>query len=238
MIPLRDSIPSERRPYVTVALILLNALAWFYQVSLGPHLQSFVIEYGLVPRRVLSERAWDVLGTGEQIVPVFSHMFLHGGWLHVISNMWFLWIFGDNVEGRMGHVRFLLFYLFAGLGAAAAQTMSAPDSVVPMVGASGALSGVLGAYMLLFPHARVLTLVPLFVFLYTVEIPALVFLGIWIGIQVLQGTASIGLDVRGGVAWFAHIGGFVVGVVVVALWPSLRRRAHRQDQRWRDRRYS
>jgi membrane associated rhomboid family serine protease len=232
MIPLRDSLPSERPPYVTILLILLNALAWFYEVSLGPHVQAFVTEYGLVPIRVL--RGWQVLGLDEQLIPIFGHMFLHGGWLHVISNMWFLWIFGDNVEGRMGHGRFLLFYLLAGLGAAAAQVLSAPDSRVPMVGASGALSGVLGAYMLLFPQARVLTLVPLFVFLYTVEIPALVFLGIWIAIQVLQGTASIGLDVRGGVAWFAHIGGFAVGLVTVLLWPGLRRRAYRHKQRWRE----
>ncbi len=234
MIPLRDSLPSERPPYVTILLILLNALVWVYEVSLGPQVQALVTDYGLVPRRLLSAQAWQVLGTGGQVVPVFGHMFLHGGWLHVISNMWFLWIFGDNVEGRMGHVRFLLFYLFAGLGAAAAQTLSAPASVVPMVGASGALSGVLGAYMLLFPHSRVLTLVPLLVFLYTVEIPALVFLGIWIGIQILQGTASIGLDMRGGVAWFAHIGGFAVGLLVVALWPGLRRRASRHRRRWHD----
>jgi membrane associated rhomboid family serine protease len=224
-------VPSERRPYVTVGLIVVNLLLFFYELSLGPRAEHLIGAYGLVPGRLLSHRAWEVLGPVEQILPVFSHMFLHGGWLHVIANMWFLWIFGDNVEGRMGHGVFLLFYLASGLGAAALQVATDPSSLVPMIGASGALSGVLGAYMLLWPRSRVLTIIPLFILLYTVEVPAVVFLGIWIAIQVLSGAASIG-QAGAGVAWFAHMGGFVVGVLTVWLWPGLRRRA--RLRRWRD----
>lgn len=236
MIPIRDSIPAERPPVVTIGLIVVNALVFFYELTLGPAgMETLFRQYGLVPLRLFSEQAWEIGGVWDQVAPIFAHMFLHGGWLHVISNLWFLWIFGDNVEGRMGHGRFLVFYLAAGLGGALAQAGTNPDSVVPMVGASGALSGVLGAYMLLFPQSRVLAIVPVFILLYTVELPAFIFLALWVGIQFVQGTVALGQEADvGGVAWFAHIGGFVVGVVVVLLWPRLRRERGREP---RHRRY-
>ena len=229
MIPLRDNIPSERAPIVTVGIIIVNVLVYLNQLSLPPRAAArFAYLYGLIPIEISSG---DLLVTHP--VPLYAtlltSMFVHGGLFHIAGNMLYLWIFGDNVEDRMGRPGFLIFYLLSGLAAAGAQILSDPHSKIPMIGASGAISGVLGAYLLLFPHARVLTLLILGWFIRLVEIPALVVLGFWIVFQVLNGLLTLGVQV-GGVAWFAHIGGFVAGLVMVI--PFSRRRGS-WDQRER-----
>jgi membrane associated rhomboid family serine protease len=216
MIPLRDNIPSHRTPVVTVGLIAANILVYVNQLMLPPQAAvQFVYLYGLIPLEISG---------GDLLVPhpvplyatVFTSMFVHGGLFHLGGNMLYLWIFGDNVEDRIGRRKFLVFYLLSGLAAAAAQIWTDPASKIPMVGASGAISGVLGAYLFLFPHARVLTFIPLGFFYRLVEIPAVIVLGFWIIVQVLNGVGTLGVQV-GGVAWFAHIGGFVAGLGMVVL---------------------
>src|SRR2546427_2368612 len=172
MIPLRDRNPSGVFPVVTLALILVNVFVFLFEVQLGPSLLAFLKHYALVPAEVTGSLRYGSVSLTDTVRPFFTSMFLHGGWLHLISNMWFLWIFGDNVEDTLGAVRYLLFYLLCGLGAAFAQFIVQPQSTVPMLGASGAIAGVLGAYVVLFPGARVLTLVPVFFFLQVFEIPA------------------------------------------------------------------
>lgn len=227
MIPLRDDVRPERRPLVTWALILANVLLFLVELGQGHRLEAFFMEHGLVPARVLDARTWKEFDWQVQVGPLVSHMFLHGGWLHLIGNMWFLHIFGDNVEGRLGHVRFLVFYLLCGVAAAAAQIASGPDSFVPMVGASGAVAGVLGAYLLLYPHARVFTLVPFIIFVQFVELPAFLFLGFWALLQFFRGTAELVGGATEGVAWWAHVGGFAFGAGWMLLRPDLRHRPHR-----------
>ncbi len=204
MIPIRDVNPHNHFPVVNLGIILTCSLLWLYEVSLSDEdLHLFIYHYGLVPA-YLFERPQTLL----------SHMFLHGSWLHVIGNMWFLWVFGDNVEDRMGKLRYFFFYILSGLGAAVIQMLVSllfGGANIPMVGASGAISGVLGAYLWMFPHARILALVPMFFFLTFMELPAVFFIGMWIFIQVINGLITLPLAGVGGVAWFAHIGGFVVG---------------------------
>jgi membrane associated rhomboid family serine protease len=208
MIPLRDIIPSRTTPVVTISLIALNVLVFVYELSLGRAVDVFTLYYGLVPAAF----SW---------VNVFTSMFLHGGFMHVAGNMLYLWIFGDNVEDTLGHGRFLLFYLLAGVGAAITQTLSAPRSAVPMIGASGAISAVLGAYVLLFPYATILTLVGFAFFWRFVHIPATAMIGFWVVMQLLFGYLTVSASTRGaesgGVAWFAHIGGFLAGAVLLFL---------------------
>jgi membrane associated rhomboid family serine protease len=225
VIPLRDNIPSCRTPIVTVGLIAANILVYVNQLMLPPQAAvQFVYLYGLIPLEISG---------GDLLVPhpvplyatVFTSMFVHGGLFHLGGNMLYLWIFGDNVEDRIGRLKFLVFYLLSGLAAAATQIWTDPASKIPMVGASGAISGVLGAYLFLFPHARVLTLIPLGFFYRIVEIPALIVLGFWIVVQVLNGVGTLGVQV-GGVAWFAHIGGFVAGLGMVVLLSGGRKRLH------------
>ena len=225
MIPLRDAIPSQSPPAVTVLLITLNVLAFLYELSLGKALDVFIMQYGAVPLRFILAGQMEEVSTVERFLPLFTSMFLHGGWLHLGGNMLYLWIFGDNVEDRLGHVRFLLFYLACGLAAALAQIYINPTSKIPMVGASGAVAGVLGAYLVLFPHARVLALIPIVFFFQIVELPALLFLGFWFLMQFLNGAISITAAnyATGGVAWWAHIGGFVSGVVLAYLLPKRKR---------------
>jgi membrane associated rhomboid family serine protease len=221
MIPLRDVIPSRTTPVVTVAIIVVNALVFAREYSLGPEVNEFIIAYGLIPAAF----SWATLLTS---------MFVHGGFLHFAGNMLYLWIFGDNVEDRMGHGRFLTFYLLCGTVAALAQTIMSPDSVVPMVGASGAIAGVMGAYFVMYPHSRIVTLLPIFFFIQLVEIPAIFFLGIWFLMQFLSGVGSIataaGRQPAGGVAFWAHVAGFVAGVGGVFLF----RRPERQSVDWWD----
>jgi membrane associated rhomboid family serine protease len=223
MIPIRDENPAKSFPAVTLGLIAACIAAFAYQASLPPRLaQQLALMYGLVPRVITNfpELGTEALAPG--LLSLLTSMFLHGDLLHLAGNMWFLWIFGNNVEDALGHLGFLLFYVLAGLAAAATQIAALPDSVVPMVGASGAIAGVLGAYMILFPHARIVTLVP-FVFLYFVRLPAFIVLGMWFLFQVVHSAAPIN-PYRGGVAWFAHIGGFVAGMILLLVLAPRRRR--------------
>ena len=225
MIPLKDNIPSSRTPLITIGLIVINVLVYLNQLTLPPRAAvRFVYLYGLIPVEISQ---WQLLVPHP--VPLYgtilTSMFVHGGLFHLAGNMLYLWIFGDNVEDRLGRVRFLLFYLLSGVAAAAAQILSDPHSKIPMVGASGAISGVLGAYLLLYPHARVVTLVFFGWFVRVIEIRALFVLGFWILVQLASGLLTWGAQV-GGVAWFAHIGGFVAGLVMVI---PLRRRAEGPD---------
>jgi membrane associated rhomboid family serine protease len=220
MIPLRDTVPSSRFPLVTVAIIGVNVLVFLVEINLGPvGLEGFFQTWGIVPLRFTHPR----FQSGGNYLTLLSSMFMHGGWMHIIGNMWSLWIFGDNVEDRMGRGSFLLFYLLSGLAAGAVHIVTNPGSTVPTVGASGAIAGVMGAYLLLFPHSSVVTLVPIFFFLQVVEVPAILFLGFWFLSQLFSGTLALAVagTQAGGVAWWAHIGGFVVGF----LWAvPLRRR--------------
>jgi membrane associated rhomboid family serine protease len=212
MIPLRDTIPSRRFPLVNTGLIALNVLVFLFESMLGVEQRElFVLNWGLVP-----DRFWEVGGlTGW--LPLFTSMFMHGGWWHLISNMLALYIFGDNIEDRLGPFRYILFYLFSGVAASAAHLVAYSSSSLPTVGASGAIAGVLGAYLMLYPQARVLTLVPVFYFLRIVELPALIYLGFWFVSQVFNGLFALSAAAfqSGGVAWWAHIGGFVFGLGII-----------------------
>jgi len=219
MIPLYDVIPSRTVPVVTVALILLNVLVFLFELSLGSAVDLLLLTYGLVP-------------ADFSLPTLFTSMFLHGGFTHVGGNMLFLWIFGDNVEDRMGHGRFLAFYLLCGAAAALVQTVMQPASLVPMIGASGAVAGVMGAYFVLYPHSRIVTLLPLFIFWQIIEVPAIFFLGVWFLMQFLSGVGSIatatGGEPAGGVAFWAHVAGFAAGFVGVFIF----RQPERQRVEW------
>jgi membrane associated rhomboid family serine protease len=218
MIPLRDVIPSRTTPFVTVTIIVLNAVAFCFELLLGPAADNLLFAYGLVPARF-------------SFVALLTSMFLHGGFLHFGGNMLYLWIFGDNVEDRMGHGRFLAFYLLCGSAAAIAQTIMQPDSLVPMVGASGAIAGVMGAYFVLYPRSKIVTLLPIFFFIQLVELPAIFFLGVWFLMQFVSGLGSVvasAANPGGGVAFWAHVAGFATGVVGVLLF----KRPERQRVEW------
>jgi membrane associated rhomboid family serine protease len=218
MIPFRDNIPSRTFPVITISIILANIFVFLYELGLGRRLEPFIAQYGVVPASVF---AWPQSGLPLIAVglPFLTSMFLHGGWLHLIGNMWYLWIFGDNVEDRLGHLTYLIFYILCGLGAGIVHTVVNYDTVVPSIGASGAIAGVLGAYVISFPSARVLTLLPIFIFWPIIEIPAVFFLGFWFIVQFLSGTASLGAAANtGGVAFWAHIGGFIIGMVLVSMF--------------------
>ena len=222
MIPLRDTQPSSSTPFVTLVLIATNIMVFLHQVSLDAwSLNHFINTYGVVPDRF-------------EYPDLVTSMFLHGGWLHLIGNMWFLWIFGDNIEDILGHSKYLLFYLLCGIAAALVHALLNPYSRVPTVGASGAIAGVMGAYLVKFPHSRILTLVPIFIFITTMEIPALIMLLYWFAIQIFSGIGSVGYSQvsRGGVAWFAHVGGFLAGILLVFLLRSRERYRHRRDLSW------
>ncbi len=221
MIPLRDSTPSGTIPVVTTVLIAINCVVWLYEVSLGEHAQRFIVEYGLIPLRLVKFYGLQGGFTDNALIPLVASIFMHGGWLHVIGNMWFLWIFGDNVEDRLGHFKFLLFYLLCGIGASLIHVMFNADSRLPTIGASGAISGVLGAYLISYPNARVTTLLIIIFFIRIVEIPAFLFLIIWFGFQFVSGTSELAAHHdTGGVAYWAHMGGFVVGIVLLWLFPK------------------
>ena len=211
MIPLRDDLPAGRVPWLTAALIAVNLAAHLLRPE-GAAAQIHLAQtHGLVPARLLSPAAWGALGPVDQLSPLLGHLFLHGGWLHLLGNLWFLWVFGRNVERRLGAGRLLLFYLGCGVAAGLAQVGSQAGSLVPLIGASGAIAGILGAYLVLFPRARVLTLAPL-PLIALFEVPAWVFLGVWGALQLVRATASLGLHSE--VGWWAHLGGFAVGALV------------------------
>lgn len=241
MIPLRDNIPSRRTPVVVIALIVINVATFLYETRLThDQLELFFYRYGFLPARVAqlahpepilipSREAPAATFRLEPSLPrmlrsVLTMMFLHGGWMHLIGNMWYLWIFGDNIEDRLGHLGFLLLYLIGGCAATVAQCaavllVTPEQMIIPTLGASGAVAAVLGAYLVTYPFARILTLVFIVFFITWIELPALVVLGIWFLTQFLNGTASLGASfAAGGVAWWAHVGGFVAGIVLVHLF--------------------
>ena len=220
MIPIRDQIQSRSYPVVTRGIIGVNVLVFLYQMMQGENIERFIYMYGLVPARYSVPEVASHFSFGEQVFALFSFMFLHGGFLHILGNMWFLHIFGDNVEDRMGSTRFLLFYLLCGWASGFAHLWSNWASTVPTIGASGAIAGVMGAYLILFPKARIITLIPIFFIPYFIEIPAVVFLGIWFFFQFFYASLS-GPEGGGGIAWWAHIGGFVFGMIAVKLFSRL-----------------
>ncbi len=222
MIPLRDTQPSYTFPFVTVAIIVLNVAAFLYEFSMDPYeLNFFIAHYGVIPTRF-------------QWMDVLTSIFLHGGWMHLIGNMWFLWIYGDNVEDILGHSQYLLFYLLCGVAATMVHVAFNADSRVPTIGASGAIAGVMGAYVVKFPHSRITTLVPITIFLTTVDIPAYFILLYWFVIQFFSGVGSVGHShlSQGGVAWFAHVGGFLAGVVLILVMRTEQRWSHGPGSRW------
>lgn len=220
MLPLQDTIRAREVPIVNWLIILVNVMVFLLEAALGPRqLEVLITRFGVVSQRFLTA------GNLRQIATLFSSMFLHGGWFHLISNMWALYIFGDNIEDRMGHLRYLLFYLLCGAAAGLSHIFAGPSSRIPTVGASGAISGVMGAYLVLFPHSRVLTLVPWF-FFYVIEIPALLYIGSWFVSQLFNGLFTLAMagtiGTYGGVAWLAHVGGFAAGVLLVKVFERRR----------------
>ena len=225
MIPLKDNIPSRSFPIVTVGLIGVNVLVFLYQFSQGRNFEVFLIKYAAIPQEIMQ---------GGELTPefsfpipltIFTSMFMHGGIFHLFSNMLYLWIFGDNVEDLLGHFKFLVFYLLCGIAATFSHILTNPNSNLPMVGASGAIAGVLGAYLINFPYARILTLIFFGFFIRIVSIPAVFVLGFWFILQLLNGLPSLGsAEATGGVAWFAHIGGFVAGIILFKIFSLFQKR--------------
>ncbi len=221
MIPLRDNVPRKTLPFTTLGLVGANAWVFLKELAMGRRLDRFILRWGLVPKRYAVPGAWAKLGAKAYFGPFLSSMFLHGGWLHILSNMWVLVIFGDNVEDRLGHLRFLWFYLACGLAAGLAQIWASWGSPIPTIGASGAIAGVMGAFFVLYPRARIVTLIPIFIFFETIELPAFLFLGLWLWMQIYSGSHAFGG--AGGVAWWAHVGGFSAGLVLHPLFLRPRR---------------
>lgn len=219
MIPIRDTIRSETYPIVNLILIAINVLVFFLELSQGQALDRFVFIYGLVPARYSVPQIGDYFTIGQQAVAFLTFMFLHGGVLHLLGNMWSLYIFGDNVEDHLGHFRYLAFYLLCGLASGLSHLALNWHSQIPTIGASGAIAGVMGAYFVLYPRAKVLTLVPIFVFIQFVELPAFIFLGIWFLFQFLSAAGTSAQ--AAGIAWWAHIGGFIFGIVFLKLFEWL-----------------
>ena len=215
MIPYKDDNPTHSSPFVTIGIITLNAIVFFWQISSQSGMREISYSYGAIPHNILT---FEKVQPIHPAITVFSSMFMHGGFFHLGGNMLYLWIFGNNIEDRLGHLRFIVFYLFCGIFAAYAHAITNPSSTMPMIGASGAVSGILGAYMLLFPKASVYTLIFLGFFVTTVKIPALIVIGFWAIIQFINGLIRTGLHDGGGVAWFAHIGGFLMGLLTIKLW--------------------
>lgn len=240
MIPIKDDIPSRSYPIVNVTLIVINVIVFFFELSLGDNLEPFIRKYAVIPIKYfysgirLEDGSVILFSLEERIIPLFTSMFLHGGWLHLIGNMLYLWIFGDNVEDRMGHFRYILFYLLCGLAAAGAHIITNPESDIPTVGASGAISGVLGAYLMLYPMARIIVIIPILFFWDVIKLPALIVLSFWFVTQLFQGTLSLAIETtaKGGVAWWAHIGGFVFGMLIVHIFKKKSRKPTYRDFWW------
>lgn len=223
MIPLRDNLRSHSIPFMTILLIAANCYVFYQEISINERsLMLMIRQYGLIPSQLI-----EALNAGSMALanylPIFSNLFLHGGWLHIIGNMWYLWIFGDNVEDWLGRINFFAFYMVCGLIANISHTLLDPFSTVPVIGASGAVSGILGAYLILYPGAKVKTLVPIFIFLQIFEIPATLFLGFWFFLQLKSGAlASAGSNI----AWWAHVGGFLAGMILIKIFPCRCKRSY------------
>ena len=225
MIPLRDINPIRTTPVVNYLIIIVNVLTFMWELSFGPNLERALFNVAFIPARF-----WIPGYLLPNLITIFISMFLHGGLLHIASNMLYLWIFGDNIEDRLGHGRYLIFYLLCGFGATLSHAFFNPTSRVPAIGASGAIAGVLGAYLILFPRAQVTTLIPIFFFITIREVPAFIILGLWFVLQLFSGVGSLsvaGAEQAGGVAYFAHIGGFVLGMILVVVMGGMRKRYYR-----------
>lgn len=235
MIPLRDNIPTSRPPIVNYIIIITNCLFFALELAAGPHLQALITTFGFIPARYFVLQEVHPERLLAIYLPVFTTMFLHGGWLHLIANMWTLYIFGDNIEDRLGHVRYLIFYLTCGIAGTFLHAYLNPNSWVPVVGASGAIAGTMGAYFILFREAQVLVLIPFFLLAPIVLVPAYIFLGVWFLLQFVSGFSVLGArGAQGGVAFWAHVGGFLAGVVLILLLALLGqvridRRRQRED---------
>jgi membrane associated rhomboid family serine protease len=239
MLPLRDTIRSTSFPIINWALIGLNTVVFLFEATLSPsQLDRLVMNFGVIPARLHLLEPGLLLSNPAPLITLFTHMFLHGGWLHFLSNIWVLFIFGDNVEDRMGPGRYLGFYLLSGLIAALTQVFIDPASTIPSIGASGAIAGVLGAYFLMFPEARVITLIPVFILPWIIEVRAIIFLGFWFVTQLFSGISVLALPHStnmGGVAWWAHIGGFLFGMIFYRLFTPRRHPAYTRqypDEYW------
>ncbi|MEW6419628.1 MAG: rhomboid family intramembrane serine protease [Nitrospirota bacterium] len=223
MIPYKDDNPTRTYPFVTIGIIVLNIFVFLWQVISPSGMERVAYSYGAIPHYILS---FEKVQPIHPALTIFSAMFMHGGLFHLGGNMLYLWIFGNNIEDRLGHLKFIIFYLFCGIISAYTHAITDPDSLMPMIGASGAVSGILGAYILLFPRASVYTLVFLGFFITTVRIPAFIVIGFWAIVQFINGLISTGLARGGGIAWFAHIGGFLVGLLTIKFWLP------RRTKRW------
>ncbi len=239
MFPLKDTVPGRSPPVMTVTLILINAVVFVIELQLSsPELNRLIHLFGVVPARY-THPAWARIAgfPMDDYWPFVTSMFLHGGWFHIIGNMWFLWLFGDNVEDQMGPIRFLGFYLLCGVVSNVCHTLINPGATVPAIGASGAIAGVMGAYFVLSPLARIITLIPIFIFPFFVDIPAFVFMIFWFWMQLFSGTATliVSPQAAGGIAWWAHVGGFIAGLVLVRVFlrpRGERRRLHPDEYAW------
>lgn len=221
MFPLWDDVPTKKFPLITIILIVLNSIVYLYQMSLGERFNEFIYSMGLLPFEITHNIDIFPPGPSPIYLTIFFSMFMHGSIVHLLGNMLFLWIFGNNVEDYLGRKRFIIFYLFSGIIAAFTQIFFNSDSIVPMVGASGAIAGVLGAYLLLYPRAKVTTVIIFGFFIRLIKIPAVVVLSFWIIYQFLYGISSLAVGTgEGGVAWFAHIGGFISGIIIIKLFKT------------------
>lgn len=219
MIPIRDTIPSKNYPVVNNTIIGINVVIYLVQVTLVPDINRFVYIYGLVPARYSIPQITSYFNTGQQLFSLLSFMFLHGGFWHLLGNMWFLYIFGDNVEDRLGPFRYILFYLLCGITSGLSHLIINLHSNMPTIGASGAIAGVMGAYLVLHPKSKILTLIPIIFIPWFIEIPAFFFLGLWFALQFLSATSGSGS--MGGIAWWAHVGGFIFGIIYLKIFLAL-----------------
>lgn len=220
MIPFKDDNPTRTFPYITIGLIVVNCIVFLWEITSHLGIQRIAYLYGAIPYNLISFTATQPV---HPLISVITSMFLHGGFLHIGGNMLYLWIFGNNIEDSLGHLRFFIFYLFCGFIAAYSHALTDTDSFIPMIGASGAVSGILGAYLLLYPRAKVYTLFFFGFFWHIVRLPAIVVISFWAILQIISGMISYGFDQQGGVAWFAHIGGFLIGLLTIKLWLPRRR---------------
>jgi membrane associated rhomboid family serine protease len=214
VIPLRDENPTKSFPFITIAIIVINILVFIYELSLGTRLQDKIFYFSVVPYNITH------LGSLNALLTLITSLFFHASFAHIIGNMLYFWVFGNNIEDKLGHIRFIFFYLSCGIVATLGHIITAPNSKIPLIGASGAISGILGAYLLLYPRAKILVLMPFFYFWRIVKVQALWFLLFWIILQFFYGTTSYALtnaSVEGGVAWFAHIFGFFAGIILLGL---------------------
>ena len=221
MIPIRDAIRSKHFPVVNILIIGLNIIVFLWELIQGPYLKESLFLFGIVPIRYSDPGLSTHFTPFQQFLPFLTSMFLHGGFLHILANMWFLYIFGDNIEDRLGHIRYLIFYIFCGVASGLVHLFTNWDSKIPTIGASGAISGIMGAYLLLYPHSRILTLIPIFFFFQFVELPAFIFLGYWLLLQLFS--ASLTPSNVGGIAFWAHIGGFISGLILIKLFELIPR---------------